>query len=147
MIRFRDFITEQRDIRILDGNELAKIIHSSRKNDNVFQRLKYLHPTEIHREIHIIELDDDKIIGSVALQENPYDKKQVWFKHVTVDNKYRNKGIARALIERAFEFVSKHPKYSSISISSFSDEGESKLKPLFKKLETKYQNITVRYTS
>ena len=146
MISFKNFIIEKNisiEYKYISGTDLSKFITYSKKNRGVFDRIKYLHPSEMTQEDHIIALEGEKIVGNLAFQINPYNKTEVWLKHVSVDEKYRNKGIAKKLAEMAVEKISKIRTINTLAVSSYTKQGFQYLPKIFTELDKKYKNLKI----
>ncbi len=78
----------------------------------------------------------DKIIGIGELKQDPYNDKNFWIQHISIDPEYEGMGNASKLAESIFAFA-KEIGYS-VETSSYTDVGFQKLKPLFNKLAEEY---------
>lgn len=104
----------------LNGTDFY-VKHINDKDETVFERLKYLYPSEMYRENYFVCFDGDKVVGNLAIELNPYDENEYWMKHVSVDPMHQNKGISKELIRLMFEFLKQSGK--KVSISIYSEEG------------------------
>jgi len=67
-----------------------------------------------------------------------------WLSFVEVKPEKQNCGIARKLVESAYEFLSKTDQ-DHILISEFTKEGKKKLKPLIQEISQKYPGIRTKF--
>jgi len=88
--------------------------------------------SRISKKIYPVIEMKNKIIGLSELEQNPDDESNYWFKFISVDPEYQNKGYASMLIEKIFEFAKKN-NYS-LTLSRYSEEGLQKLKNTVEKL-------------
>lgn len=102
------------------------------------KRIRYLDFSEAKKEIHIIALENDKIVGMAGLQQNPYDELQLWIKFVSVDPAYQGRGIARELLQRVYAYAKSEGK--DLRSSSFTEEGE-RLRHIHAELQQQYPEI------
>lgn len=91
------------------------------ENDDMYQRLYYMHSESMPKEHHVFARDGMTIVGDLALQKNPYEEDVLWIQHVTVDARYQNQGIAKRLLWRAAEYAVNAE--CRLEASSFSTEG------------------------
>lgn len=144
MRKFIDIITEQSneiEYKILTGSEMLEYFKS---DESVLKRIKYLTYSEIKKEIHIVAFIENYVIGVAGLEINPYNNKQIWAKHISVDPLYSGRGIGRKLTELVYQY-SKDYNFKLI-LSSFSDEGEQKLKHITQELSESYlQNNETKF--
>ena len=110
--------------------------HTNKYNPNLFDRIKYLNSKEMMREIHFVILDNKQIVADGALQQSPYEEKELWIKHISVDEDYRNRGYARAIMDSIYKYAVKKKQY--LVHSSFSDMGERHLPNMISQLDAKY---------
>lgn len=89
---------------------------------DLVSRLYYFSSDEAGKEYHICAIDDGAIgapiVGIVGIQQNPYDDEELWFKHVSVDERYRGQGIGRTLTRLVMEHVV-HETNKRIRFSDF----------------------------
>lgn len=88
------------------------------------------------KEINFAAFVDNQIVGIVGLQKNPYDKTNYWFMFVTVLKQFKGKGIGSRLIRAAIEYAI--ADNCTINISSYSDEGLQRVRPVVIALDKKY---------
>lgn len=128
------------DVQILTIDQLSKIVDHGDFTD-LKKRIKYFDINEGEKETHFCVLDGSKIIGIGGVQVNPYDKDMLWIKHISVDPKYRNKGVAKAIMSKIFSYADHHDK--KIKHSSRSDMGKLYLEREAERLAKKYPGIVV----
>jgi len=75
------------------------------------------------------------------VQVNPYNKSQLWLKHVTVDPVYRNQKIATLMIDSLFKYLAS-TSYELVR-SSPSEMGQSFIQPIMQRYKEKYPNVVV----
>lgn len=143
-MRYRHLFENSRlAVKTMPGDDLVRYItHSEDENHDVFDRIKYLFPSEMHREIHIVHLDGKRIVSNLALQENPYDDSEYWLKHVSVDEDYRNRGLATELYQKAVELARKNGK--AIKRSSSSDMGQKYLSHVVDRIKQDNPDVEIR---
>lgn len=93
--------------------------------DNEFGREKDLYPTSDldnisisyggHRDIFYVLVDNDKIIGTIAIKED--DRNTALLRRVFVDTVYRGRGLGLQLLKKAIDFCIEK-KYSQIVFRS-----------------------------
>jgi len=130
--------------KTLSGEQMYKDYYGFGENPidaTLFYRLQYLHVNEMTKETHIIALNSNKVIGDVGLQINPYDTSVLWFKHVVLDQEYRNQGISKELINKAVEYAI--DKNMKLEISSYSEDGRRYLSNIFLNLFHQYPGIII----
>ena len=81
-------------------------------------------------------LDGNKIVGMIKFKVGgsyslEYPKYNNWVSFVSVDKEYRNRGIAKQLIEKLFKFANDN-NYSILQ-SSYSEDGNKYIKKHFGK--------------
>lgn len=133
---------------LLESEGIVKEIHGSvfhskyyPKDKTLYDRIKYLHPSEVDREEHIIYEVKGKVVGDLGLQVNPYEKDKYWLKHISVDPKFKNQGIATKLIDAMFKKAEKEKM--GIQRSSPSEEGKKYLTDLMNRMKQKYPHVPV----
>lgn len=85
------------------------------------------------KEIHFVHTSENQIISNLALQQNPYDDSELWLKHVSVDGRYRNKGLATELYTKAVNYARSQNK--SLKRSSPSEMGAKYLSNVVDKIK------------
>lgn len=101
------------DFKTLTADQLAE--YEDYHFGDLVARLHYFSSVEATKEqYHLVAIDDGApgapIIGIVGLQNNPDYDDEVWFKHVSVDERYRNQGIGRTLVRMAMEHARDHDR-------------------------------------
>lgn len=128
----------------IDGDTMYQRFFSDgpRSNRDLFDRIKYLNVSEMQKEDHFVcHTAEGKIIADLAIQQSPYETDVIWLKHVSVDPKYRNQGIASELMRRCFEHMSNEGK--TLELSSLSEEGKAYLPALIRRLRSEYPEVEV----
>lgn len=134
--------------KILTSQELIDIIYQGESipQDNRFLSIdedgvfKYFNPQDlfdnIKDKVYSIVKNDKEITALGELEKNPYSQDTYWIKFLSVDPKYQGNGHASILAEEIFKFA----KNNNISLesSSYTKEGEEKLKVIFKRLAEKF---------
>jgi ribosomal protein S18 acetylase RimI-like enzyme len=128
----------------MTGREFSKFVFVDNEDENegIFSRLKYLHSSEIWDESHFIALDNNKVVGNLAIQLSPYNKAELWLKHVTVDQEYQNQGIATNLAEMLFKYLELRPELYLLR-SSPSEMGTKYFSGIMHRLIIAYPHIKV----
>lgn len=111
-----------------------------------FDEVKYLSVSRREKETHISCWDGNKLVGDIEIENAPYESDTVWMKHVTVRPQYQNMGIAKQLLDRAFQHINAGSR-DIVVISSFSDQGKQYIKSYIQSLETNYPNLEFQYNS
>lgn len=127
-----------------DGTSMyRRFVHEGpRSNRNLFERLRYLDPSEVQREDHFVcHTSNGKVLADLAIQQSPYQADIVWLKHVEVDVYYRNQGIATELMRRCFEHVAAEGKV--LEFSSLSKDGKVWLPQVVRRLRCDYPELTI----
>lgn len=135
-MKYRDLYT----VEIMSGQEMYDAL-SSDINADMPTRLKYYDPKEGLQELHFVIKDGNKIVADAGVQENPYNDKQLWSKHFTVDPNYRNIGLATKLVDAVFDYASTHNYDLVRSIASLM--GEKYLANVIDQAKEKYPELKV----
>ncbi len=132
------------EFTILSGRDLHWRVW---ENDRAaFDEVKYLAVSKRETETHISCWDGKTLVGDVELQDAPREPDTIWMMHVTVRPKYQNMGIAKQLLDRAFQHINAGSRHI-VSVSSFSDQGRQHIKSYIQNLETNYPNLKIEYNS
>ena len=134
------------DIRVVNGQELFEscIDENHQMTSEPFKSLKYFKCSEFEKETHIVAYDGDRLVGNVALQISPYAPRTMWMMQIAVLPDMQGKGIARQLIDKCMSFVGNMG--FCIEISSFSDEGDLKIRRIFEEKALEY-NVKTSYNN
>lgn len=133
------------DVKFMSSRELeahiARTQGPGEPNSDVFDRIKYLYFEWNSKEEHFVIFDGEKIVADLAIEPNPYDKKQIWLKHISVDSSYRNKGLATILLTHLFQYL----KIRNLELvrSSASEMGKEYIQPVMTRLKDKYPEVVV----
>lgn len=137
------FESKNLKMKMMPGRDLHIFINQNEdKNAETFDRLRYLHPSEMEREIHFCHIDGRKVVSSLALQLNPYDDSEFWLKHVIVDEDYRNRGLASELYQAAVDYARKQGK--AIKRSSATSMGELYLSHVVDRIKKQNPDVEIR---
>jgi len=131
-------------IAFMPGTEMAARFYRDAYefNCDLFERIRYLHSGEMRQEDHFVAFAENKrVVGDLALQQSPYDSQILWLKHVSVDEEYRNQGIAGRLLRRCMDHLEQTGK--KMKLSSFSDDGERYLRHVLQRLETAHPDVGI----
>lgn len=134
--------------RIISSKELENIIYKgeSMPQDNRFLSVdkggvfKYFDPRDLFNDtenkVYSIIKSGKEITALGELEKNPYSQDTYWIKFLSVDPIYQGNGYASILAEEIFKFA----KNNNISLesSSYTTEGQEKLKAVFKRLAEKF---------
>lgn len=128
-------------VQRLHGNKLFWNYYANGKGPDkqLFKKFTFLNPREMESEEHFIIVDDGKVLADAAVQESPYNAKELWIKHVQVAVPYQKQGFGRLLMEAIYRYASKY-EYKLVH-SSFTDDGEKYLKPIVAQLDQKYPEV------
>ena len=135
-MKYSDF----QSVELLSGKEMYDELSSS-INADMQTRLKYYNSREGINELHFVVRAGEKIVAIAGIQENPYNPKQLWSKHFSVDAEYRNLGLASKLIDSVFEYALKN--HYVLVRSSSSEMGTEYLKHVIEKAKRKYPTLEV----
>lgn len=114
------------------------------KSEDLFDRIRYLHSSEMFREYHFVcHTMDDYVVGDLGLQQSPYKAEEdvLWLKHVSVDTNYRQRGIATRLLEASIRHA--HEARKVLQLSSYSEDGKLYLKPLIARLRKEFPVVSI----
>jgi len=134
--------------KIISPKELMDIIYKGESipQDNRFLSIdnggvfKYFDPRDlfdnIENKVYSIIKNDKEIAALGELEKNPYSQDTYWIKFLSVDQIYQGNGYASILAEEIFKFA----KNNNISLesSSYTTEGQEKIKDVFKRLAEKF---------
>lgn len=81
------------------------------------------------------------VVGMAELEKDPNDNSVLWLKGISVDPLYVQRGIATVLIENVLQYVKN--KNISLKVSSYSSEGEEKLRKKIEELAREKQVVLV----
>lgn len=143
-MRYRHlFESNKFELQIIPGNDLLQFISDNRRsNKDVFDRLHYLYPAEMDKEIHFVHIHGRKLVSSLALQLNPYDESEFWLKHIEVDERYRNRGLASQLYQAAVDYARDQKK--AIKRSSPSDLGKKYMPSVVDRIKKNNPDVEIR---
>ena len=114
------------------GKETLLIIQDQiQKGNNPFNDIKFLESSEIKREDHFVAWLGDTIVGMAGIEKNPYNNNEMWGKFVSVQPSYQGKGIGGNLMRLVLKYCKDNG--FTFSPSSYTDDGEQKLKPIVDK--------------
>lgn len=128
------------DVTVMTDRQINNYINDTyRVNKDVYDRLKYFHPGNVFQEeTHFVVTANKKIVGVGGVQVNPYNKEQLWLKHVSVDPKFEGKGIARKIIESIYKWATEHNL--KVAPSTYSQKGASTIKSTIDRMGAQYPN-------
>jgi predicted N-acetyltransferase YhbS len=133
------------EISIVSGDEVyreeaERQVTSMREDtDSIFVRLKYVLISELSRETLVVARDKGKIVGAIGLQKSPYEEGIYWLKYVSVEESYKNQGLATQLYEEAIKFV--QSEGYQIERSSVTPDGRAYLTGVVSRLNEKYPGV------
>ncbi|MBO9428670.1 GNAT family N-acetyltransferase [Sulfitobacter sp. R18_1] len=102
-------------------------------------RIKYLYMDYLRNETLVVARDEGRIVGAIGLQKNPYDGSVYWLKYVSVEEAYKNQGIASSMYEEAIKFVQNEG--CQIERSSSSPDGRVYLTNVVSRLNERYPGV------
>ncbi len=128
-------------VQQISGNKLFWTYYANGKGPDkqLFKKFTFLSPREMESEEHFIIVDDNKVLADAAVQESPYNAKELWIKHVQVANAYQKQGFGKLLMIAIYRYASKHG-YKLVH-SSFTDDGEKHLKPMITQLNQQFPEV------
>lgn len=129
---------------ILSGRELHERIW--RHDRAAFDEVKYVSASDRRDEIHISSWDGKKLAGDLEIKNAPREPDTVWLMHVSVRPDYQNMGIAKQLLDRAFQHINAGDRHV-VTVSSFSETGRQYIKHYIEGLEASYPNLEIHYNS
>lgn len=136
-------LTASGTVRVMRGEELRPLIQ---QDDRLLEETMYLRHSYLRNEPHMVAFDGDKIVGDCELQENPNNLDQFWLMHITTRVGYKGKGYASQLLKAAVEYVAKSGRHE-LKISSFSDEGEQRVKPALERLQAQHPEVKITFSN
>jgi ribosomal protein S18 acetylase RimI-like enzyme len=119
---------------LMDGEAMWRHFCHDFRPDNrkIFETIKYLDVREMIRETHIVCFTDkNRLVGDLALEQSNDDPGALWLKHVSVDERFRNIGIARRLVDECVGHM--RSVGQRLDVSTYSEMGELYLAPLIKR--------------
>jgi len=137
------------DSQMINPQELVDIIYKGERlpQDQRFLSVddggvfKYFAPRDlfqnVENKIYSIVKNNQEILALGELEKDPHKANNYWIKFLSVDPKYRDRGYASRLAEEIFKFAKN--KNISLQSSSYTSEGEERLKNLFNKLAKKFE--------
>lgn len=143
MIGFRQFLIESSTVHEMSGMDFFWKYYNNGvgSNPDIFDRIKYLLSRGLQKEDVLFCLDGKKVIGVLGIQKSPYEKNTMWLKYVSVDEQYRNQGIAKSLLEKLYQKATKEG--FTIKRSTPTEMGKKYLTNIHKKLQDKYKKVKV----
>jgi GNAT superfamily N-acetyltransferase len=107
----------------------------------LFEDFKYLDVSEMMREDHFVVENNGQLIGTLAIQTNPYNDNEIWLKHIVVHKEHRQKGVAKRLLSALFS----HAQLTGqvIKRSSPSALGAAYLPGIYAALTNAYPNVRI----
>ena len=139
---------EYLESKIISPSELVDIIYKgeSLPQDDRFLTtekggvFKYFDPRDlfenIENKVYSIVKNKQEIVALGELEKSLQNSDVYWIKFLSVDPKHQGRGCASILAEEMFKFAKE--KKISLESSSYTDEGQQKLKALFNKLAEKF---------
>lgn len=137
MKKFSAFLIENNlEIEIYDLPSLETAI-ASRKLNRIKNIDYWFEFPQANRNgfTFIVAIQGKEIIGICELEENPYDRKEIWMKSISTKKEFRNKGIATKLLERTVKYLK--GKNKILIRSETSDDGQKYTKDKFTEMLNK----------
>ena len=134
--------------KIISPQELIDIIYKGKSipQDDRFLPIdrggvfKYFDPRDlfenVENKVYSVIKNDKEITALGELEKNPYSQDTYWVKFLSVDPVYQGNGYASILAEEIFKFAKKNN--ISLENSTYTVEGQEKLKAVFKRLAEKF---------
>jgi len=139
---------EYLEIKSISPQDLVDIIYKeeSLPQDNRFLStdkggvFKYFDPRDLsenaENKAYSIVKNKQEIVALGELEKSLDNSDIYWIKFLSVDPKYQGRGYASLLAEEFFKFAKE--KNISLESSSYTNEGQQKLKAVFNKLAEKF---------
>jgi GNAT superfamily N-acetyltransferase/2'-5' RNA ligase len=127
----------------MKGEQIRKF---QQEDNRLMEETMYLRHSDLRQEPHFDILDDGKIVADCELYPNPNNPDQFWLMHITTRKGYEGRGYARQLLEAAVKFVQDSGRHE-LKISTFSSEGETKIRPVLERLREKYPDVRIAFSN
>jgi predicted N-acetyltransferase YhbS len=112
-------------------------------NRKIFENIRYLDVQEMFREHHIICITKThRVVGDLALEQASDEPGILWLKHVSVDERYRQIGIGRQLVDLCIDHIKTNQK--GLSVSTYSELGDLYLRHLFTRAAQNNAALVIR---
>ena len=128
----------------MDGEAMWRhFCHDNRAvNRRIFEQIKYLDVQEMIRETHIVCFTDrNLLVGDLALQQSRDDPRVLWLKHVSVDVRFRNMGIASRLLAECVDHI--RSTGQRLDVSTYSEMGELYLAHLIERARASHPDVEI----
>ena len=102
-------------------------------DETFFNRIKYVFPNYSDQD-YICVFHKNIIVGSLVMGINSEGENVIY--GISVDHKYRNQGIAKAMIDEFFSYS--HMQKIHVSVSSYTEDGEKYLKKYIENKQNDY---------
>lgn len=141
-MQFLKFLNEKvnkTNIVYMKYDEILDKYYSKKK----FGNIKYFSTSWMYndKKDFFVFIDNDTIYGMIEMQQSPYEDNVIWISFVSIDPKYRNKGIATLLIEQGILLCKKRKK--DLLLSSYTEMGSKYLQTTITKLQKKYPEVKI----
>lgn len=127
----------------LVSNDEIKDLIQNRKSPNfdLEDRIRYFYKNYTKDEFYFAIRNKRRIVAMAGMEMDPYDKSHTttWIKFVSVDPKYRNRGLSKKLLKTIFEWADSNKK--KLQFSSYTELGEKFIKPEIKRLSSMFPNV------
>lgn len=132
-------------VLVLSDAELCTFL-DKHADTTLWKRIRYLDSSDVFgcfrkgRYWFPILVDpNNKIVGAVTLQENPYEQDQIWLKGCAVDIEFRGFGLSNLLLEAAAKVCITERK--ALVMSCYSYFGRKYLAPQVTGLRLRYPEL------
>jgi len=116
------------------------------ESPNLYERLRYVAEADIYApppafHCFVAARDANRLVGWCTLTENPYKQREFWMTGIAVDVGYRNRGIAKELLDRAADVTLSSGK--DLVFSSYTFFGKEFLERSINSLTGKFPGLLV----
>lgn len=126
----------------MTGHELRKRMAGNEDNFT----LRFVRGSKLQDELHLTAWVGDLLVADAELKQSPYDPDEMWFMHVAVAPAYQGRGFGRVLCNWGFR-TTRAMRKKTLTLSSFTDEGQERLNDQLRKLARDYDDLDVHFNS
>lgn len=137
-------------VTVLDYKGCFQLIYGNGgmpKDKTVYERIRFFHPecfswsqeTEV-KPYFVVLQDGKKVVGMAKIGQykmNNHHEKDYSLSFLSIDIAYRNKGLARVIVDKLFEFLK--DKDFELKTSSYTYVGKIKLQKILNEMATKWE--------
>ena len=126
----------------MTGHELRERMMADEEN---FE-FRFVKGSNLKDEKHLTAWAGTRLVADAELTQSPYDPDEAWFMHAAVAPGYQGRGFGAVLCKWAFRTARAMGK-KTLTISSFTEEGQERLNDLLRKLAVEYDDLDVHFNS